>query len=191
MIHIHSYIQSLLLNLQSLYLVIYMFYQIGTLYNIYSALVIAEYAYTTRVNEKIDIYSFGVVLLELVTGREPNFGDEHTSLAEWAWKHYAEENTIDEILDGEIKKPGFLDEMKTVFTLGLICTSTLPSSRPSMKEVLQILQSCRPQDDFDRKMSGKNYDVAPLLGNDKYLASYKRNSRKIADESDDNLLFSV
>lgn len=151
-----------------------------------------EYAYTTRVNEKIDIYSFGVVLLELMTGREPNFGDEHTSLAEWAWKHYAEENTIDEILDGEMKKAGFLDEMKTVFTLGLICTSTLPSSRPSMKEVLQILQRCSPRDDIEGKISGKNYDVAPLLGNnDKYLTSYKRNSRKIADESDDNLFFSV
>lgn len=145
-------------------------------------------------NEKIDIYSFGVVLLELVTGREPNFGEEHTSLAEWAWKNYAEANSIDEMLDGEIKKPGFLDEMKTVFTLGLICTSSSPSSRPSMKEVVQILQSCRPLDEFERKMSaGKNCDVAPLLGNDdKYLASYKRSSRKIADESDDdNLIFSV
>ncbi|RVW79224.1 LRR receptor-like serine/threonine-protein kinase HSL2 [Vitis vinifera] len=41
-----------------------------------------EYAYTTKVNKKIDVYSFGVVLLELVTGREPNNGDEHMCLAE-------------------------------------------------------------------------------------------------------------
>ncbi|KAG7984193.1 hypothetical protein I3843_04G146000 [Carya illinoinensis] len=43
-----------------------------------------EYACTTRINEKIDVYSFGVIILELTTGRKANDGDEHSSLAEWA-----------------------------------------------------------------------------------------------------------
>ncbi|GFZ08529.1 kinase family with leucine-rich repeat domain-containing protein [Actinidia rufa] len=98
-----------------------------------------SYAYTTKVNEKIDVYSFGVVLLELVTGREPNDGDEHTSLAEWAWRQHGEGMSIVDALDKDIKEPMNLEEKTTVFRLGLICTSTLPSSRPSMREVLQIL----------------------------------------------------
>ncbi|GLT25494.1 hypothetical protein SLA2020_006180 [Shorea laevis] len=99
-----------------------------------------EYAYTTKVNEKFDVYSFGVVLLELVTGREANCGDEHTNLAQWAWRHYTEGRPEVEIFDPEINDPCHLEEMTLVYKLGLICTSTLPSSRPSMKEVLLFLQ---------------------------------------------------
>ncbi|GLT85464.1 hypothetical protein SLE2022_036540 [Rubroshorea leprosula] len=99
-----------------------------------------EYAYTTKVNEKFDVYSFGVVLLELVTGREANCGDEHTNLAQWAWRHYTEGRPEVEIFDPENNDPCHLEEMTLVYKLGLICTSTLPSSRPSMKEVLLFLQ---------------------------------------------------
>ncbi|KAL3633492.1 hypothetical protein CASFOL_022254 [Castilleja foliolosa] len=80
-----------------------------------------EYAYTTKVNEKIDVYSFGVVQLELVTGREPNVGDdEHTSLAEWAWDHYG---PIADALDEEIKEACFVQQMVAVFKLGVMCTN--------------------------------------------------------------------
>ncbi|KAJ6749294.1 KINASE FAMILY WITH LEUCINE-RICH REPEAT DOMAIN-CONTAINING PROTEIN [Salix purpurea] len=104
-----------------------------------------EYAYTTKVNEKIDVYSFGVVLLELATGREPNGGDdEHTSLAEWAWRRFGQGKPIFDNLDREIKESCFLQEMTTVFDLGLICTHTLPTTRPSMKDVLGILRRCSP-----------------------------------------------
>ncbi|KAK3030203.1 hypothetical protein RJ639_038713 [Escallonia herrerae] len=144
-----------------------------------------EYAYTTKVNEKIDVYSFGVVLLELVTGREPSDGAEHTSLAEWAWKHYGEGKPVGDMLDKEIEEPRYLDEMTKVFKLGLICTSTLPSSRPSVKEVLQILRRSNPLEGHEDKKVGGEYDAAPLLGNDKYLSSYKR-SKKVSDDGDDS-----
>lgn len=147
-----------------------------------------EYAYTTKVDEKIDVYSFGVVLLELVTGREPNSGEEHTSLAEWAWKHYAEEKPIVDALDKEIKEPCYLEEMISVFKLGLKCTSSSPYNRPSMKEALHILHRCKPFDDFGGKKAGKDHDVAPLLGKDKYILSYKSNSKKLMDESDNSLV---
>uniref|UniRef100_A0A2N9HST0 Serine-threonine/tyrosine-protein kinase catalytic domain-containing protein n=1 Tax=Fagus sylvatica TaxID=28930 RepID=A0A2N9HST0_FAGSY len=74
-----------------------------------------EHAHTIRVNEKIDIYSFGVILLELTTGREANDGDEHTSLAQWAWRHIQKGNPIVDALDEEVKEPCYLDEMSCVF----------------------------------------------------------------------------
>lgn len=151
-------------------------------------LLTAEYAYTTKVDEKIDVYSFGVVLLELVTGREPNSGEEHTSLAEWAWKLYAEEKPIVDALDKEIKEPRYLEEMMTVFKLGLKCTSSSPYARPSMKDTLHILHRCKPFDDFGRKKPGKDHDVAPLLGKDGHILSYKSNSKKLMDESDNSLV---
>ena len=98
---------------------------------------IAEYVYITKVNEKIDVYSFGIVLLELVTGREPN--NENMNLAEWALRHSSEGKSITDALDDEIKEPCYLEEMTKVFELGLVCTSSKPANRPSMREVLKIL----------------------------------------------------
>nr|XP_028962764.1 receptor-like protein kinase HSL1 isoform X2 [Malus domestica] len=145
-----------------------------------------EYSYTTKINEKIDVYSFGVVLLELTTGREPNCGDEHTGLAEWAWREYSEGKTITDALDGQIAKPCYLEEMTTVLKLGLICTSTLPSTRPSMKEVLHILRGHGPPEGFEVRKVGSDFDVSPLLSTATYLSSYKRGK-----EVDDSLVYSV
>uniref|UniRef100_A0A2N9G5D8 Protein kinase domain-containing protein n=1 Tax=Fagus sylvatica TaxID=28930 RepID=A0A2N9G5D8_FAGSY len=143
---------------------------------------LAEYAYTTKVNEKIDVFSFGVVLLELTTGREPN--DENMSLAQWAWRHNSEEgNSITDALDDEIKKPCYLEEMITVFKLGLICTSKSPATRPSMKEVLQILCWSGPQGVNTGKKMGS--DVAPLLGS--VSSNYKHN-KNVCEEDGDSLV---
>ncbi|KAA8521865.1 hypothetical protein F0562_012513 [Nyssa sinensis] len=149
-----------------------------------------EYAYTTKVNEKSDVYSFGVVLLELVTGRAAGDGDEHTSLAEWAWQHFGEGNFIVDALDERIKKPCYLEEMSSVFKMGLICTSKLPSERPSMKEVLQILCRYSPVEGCVGKKAGSEYDIAPRLGSGNYLSGYKC-SRKLSEEDDDSLFCSV
>ncbi|KAL8101627.1 hypothetical protein AgCh_033501 [Apium graveolens] len=143
-----------------------------------------EYAYTTKVNEKIDVFSFGVVLLEIVTGKKPNHGSEnHMNLAEWAWKHYGEGKCIADILEKDIKKDCYLEEMKTVFKLGLMCTSIMPSDRPSMKEVLQILQLSSPPESSDGKKGGE-FDVAPLLRNSPaatYLSSYRKSKNLSVD----------
>ena len=79
-----------------------------------------------------------------MTGREATNGDEHTNLAEWAWHQQGEGISIIDALDEDIKEPLFLEEKTTVFRLGLICTSPQPLSRPSMKEVLQVLRKCDP-----------------------------------------------
>lgn len=126
-----------------------------------------EYAQTTRVNEKIDVYSFGVVLLELTTGKEANHGDEYSSLAEWAWRHIQVGTDVEDILDKEIKEACYMDEICNIFKLGVMCTATLPASRPSMKEVLKILLTCNSPLSIGDKNVGF-YDSAPLLKNSKW-----------------------
>ncbi|GER32532.1 leucine-rich repeat receptor-like protein kinase [Striga asiatica] len=148
-----------------------------------------EYAYTTKVNEKIDVYSFGIVLLEIMTGKEPNIGNEHMGLAEWAWEHYGQGEPIYDALDEEIKEECFAQEMATVFKLGLMCTSSIPSNRPSMKEVLQILQRCRFS---EGKAEGDEFDADPLFGDDKYVSSYLCKSKKVSEDSEsDESLFTL
>ncbi|KAL5572543.1 hypothetical protein UlMin_022140 [Ulmus minor] len=126
-----------------------------------------EYAHTTRVNEKIDVYSFGVILLELATGREANNGEENTSITEWAWRHIQEGKPVVDIFDEEIKEPSYLDEMCSVFLLGIRCTEKSPSRRPSMKEVVYVLLRCNHPIANREKLAGLEYDAAPLLKNSK------------------------
>nr|GMD67628.1 systemin receptor SR160 [Ipomoea batatas] len=102
----------------------------------------AEYGNTRKVNVKSDIYSFGVVLLELATGKEAVTRDEDMNLAQWAHKHQRDGNSAVDVLDKEIKDPRYLEAATSVFKFGLACTSSSPSSRPSMKDILQILQRC-------------------------------------------------
>ncbi|ESW09247.1 hypothetical protein PHAVU_009G112200 [Phaseolus vulgaris] len=135
-----------------------------------------EYAYSTKINEKVDVYSFGVVLLELVTGRKPNMRGEHAcSLVEWAWEHFTEAKSLTDAFDEDIKEPRYAEEMANVFKLGLLCTSSLPSTRPSAKEIMQVLRRCCHSGSTRRRV-GNEFDIAPLLSDPRYVCSYKESN---------------
>ncbi|KAJ1265107.1 hypothetical protein BS78_08G053400 [Paspalum vaginatum] len=104
-----------------------------------------EYAYTRKVTEKVDVFGFGVVLLELTTGKKATDGGDHGSLAEWAAHHYQSGASIPDATDICIRYSGYTDEIDTLFRLGVKCTGNSPSSRPTMEDVLQILLKCSEQ----------------------------------------------
>ncbi|XP_072984556.1 uncharacterized protein [Typha latifolia] len=123
-----------------------------------------EYAYTLRVNEKSDIYSFGVVILELVTGRlpvDPEFGEK--DLVKWV------SSSIDQKGDEYVIDPKldicFKEEIIKVLNVGLLCTSSLPINRPSMRRVVKMLQEVsadqnkpKPEKKKDGKLSPYYYE---------------------------------
>ncbi|KAJ1375344.1 Serine/threonine-protein kinase, active site [Sesbania bispinosa] len=149
-----------------------------------------EYAYSTKINEKADVYSFGVVLLELVTGREPNSsGGEHaSSLVDWAWQHYSDGKCLTDAFDEDIKETRHAEAMTNVFKLGLMCTSSLPSTRPSAKDILQVLRQCCSPGSA-RKRVATEFDITPLLGDTRYISSYK-DGRSVSEHGE-SCLFSV
>ncbi|CAO2194385.1 unnamed protein product [Urochloa humidicola] len=119
-----------------------------------------EYAYTLRVNEKSDTYSFGVVLLELVTGKppvDPEFGEK--DLVKWVCCT-VEQKGVEHVLDSRVDDmAGFKDEMVRVLNIALLCASSLPINRPAMRRVVKMLQEVRaeggrlPRVDKDGKLS--------------------------------------
>ena len=137
------------------------------------------------------MYSFGVVLLELTTGRRANGGDdEHPFLADWAWHCFQERDRLIDAIDEHIRDPIYQDQVAQVFRLGLVCTAKLPPSRPSMKEVLRCLTRCEGKNLQEYALRGE-YEVARLLREQKTSGERDLEMLTVAGEDGETLDFFV
>ncbi|KAK2968129.1 hypothetical protein RJ640_001151 [Escallonia rubra] len=99
-----------------------------------------EYALRGHLTEKADVFGFGVVALEIVSGRansDASLEEERVYLLEWAW-HLHENNREVELVDANLSD---FDEnaVKRVIGVALLCTQTSPTLRPSMSRVVAML----------------------------------------------------
>ncbi|XWS47043.1 hypothetical protein CRYUN_Cryun14cG0119400 [Craigia yunnanensis] len=115
-----------------------------------------EYGYTLKVDEKIDIYSFGVVLLELLTGKrplDPELG-ESVDIVEWIRRKVGDNKALEEALDPNLGNCKHIqEEMLLVVRIALLCTAKQPKDRPSMRDVITMLGEAKP-----RRKSSSNDD---------------------------------
>ncbi|KAL5990318.1 hypothetical protein ACLOJK_011216 [Asimina triloba] len=94
-----------------------------------------ELAYTTRVTEKCDVYSFGVLAFEVIIGRHP--GDLLLSIMSSS----SRDVPLMDVLDQRLPPPTARDmnDVVSAATLALACLRTDPQSRPSMWNLSQKL----------------------------------------------------
>ncbi|KAL4581049.1 hypothetical protein LXL04_017256 [Taraxacum kok-saghyz] len=104
-----------------------------------------EYGYTYNVTEKSDIYSFGVVLMELVTGKkpvEPEFG-ENRDIVYWVHNEMRTKDDVTALVDPSITKDAKEEAVKMLSIAGH-CTMKIPALRPSMRMVVKMLEEIEP-----------------------------------------------
>ncbi|XP_062100824.1 nodulation receptor kinase-like [Humulus lupulus] len=101
-----------------------------------------EYYTTHHLSDKSDVFSFGVVLLEIISGREPlNIRRPRSEwgLVEWA-KQHARESNVDEIVDPSIKGGYHAEAMWRVVEVALLCTEPYSAYRPCMADIVRELE---------------------------------------------------
>ncbi|KAL8144489.1 hypothetical protein V2J09_017521 [Rumex salicifolius] len=114
---------------------------------------------TRKASQKSDVYSFGVLLLEVLTGKAPlksphaHNADVVVDLPRWVQSVVREEWTS-EVFDTELlRSPNAEEEMVHMLQIALACVARLPDTRPTMDQVLKMMdhlrQSAADQTDLD------------------------------------------
>ncbi|GMH10938.1 hypothetical protein Nepgr_012779 [Nepenthes gracilis] len=116
-----------------------------------------EYANSGLLNEKSDIYSFGVLVLEAITGREPidyarpadelnlfnkdySYDCDKVNLLEW-FKAMVANRRTEEVVDPILEVKPATRILKRVLLLALRCIDPDPEKRPKMSQVVRMLEA--------------------------------------------------
>ncbi|XP_054782447.1 L-type lectin-domain containing receptor kinase IV.1-like [Prosopis cineraria] len=100
-----------------------------------------EQARTGRARTRSDVYAFGAFLLEVACGRKPierESEEERVILVDWVYGLWSKGEII-EAKDGNLGREYSAEEVELVLKLGLLCSSSEPLRRPSMRQVVLYL----------------------------------------------------
>ncbi|KAK9114595.1 hypothetical protein Syun_021392 [Stephania yunnanensis] len=102
-----------------------------------------EYLSTGQSSEKTDVFGFGILLLELITGqRALEFGkaaNQKGAMLDWVKKLH-QEKQLDMLVDKDLKNNYDRIELEEMVQVALLCTQYLPGHRPKMSEVVRMLE---------------------------------------------------
>ncbi|KAK6921554.1 Protein kinase domain [Dillenia turbinata] len=104
-----------------------------------------EYAVTGRVTTKVDVFSFGVILMELITGRkalDDSQPEESMHLVTWFRRMSIKNDTFEKAIDPSIDhNEETIASIKTVAELAGHCCVREPYQRPDMSHIVNVLSS--------------------------------------------------
>ncbi|KAF8724794.1 hypothetical protein HU200_020729 [Digitaria exilis] len=152
-----------------------------------------EYASSGKLTERSDVFSFGVVLLELITGRKPvdasrPLGDE--SLVEWARPKLSralDTGDLEGLVDPRLEKKLNEAEMVRMIEAAAACIRHSASRRPRMSQVVRVLESLADIDLTNGVQPGQSqlFNVA----NTAEIRMFRRMVDGVQDDSSDLSLY--
>ncbi|KAL7130612.1 hypothetical protein ABFS83_13G146000 [Erythranthe nasuta] len=99
-----------------------------------------EYAMRGHLTEKVDVFGFGVVALEIISGRanaDSSLDQDRIYLLEWAWDCHEKKREF-EVVDGNLSEFDE-EEVRRMIGVALLCSQTSPGARPSMSRVVAMI----------------------------------------------------
>ncbi|CAN0928289.1 Somatic embryogenesis receptor kinase 1 [Linum grandiflorum] len=103
-----------------------------------------EYLSTGRSSEKIDVFAYGIMLLELITGQKPfdlaRLASEHNDLLlDWVTE-LLKDKKLEMVVDPDLQNKFVEAEVEQLIQVALLCTQVSPVGRPRMSEVVRMLE---------------------------------------------------
>ncbi|PAN14604.1 hypothetical protein PAHAL_2G423100 [Panicum hallii] len=145
-----------------------------------------ELVRTGKATPLTDVFSFGMFLLEVACGRRPIDRDDHNSrvvLVDRVIEHHRNGSILDAV-DPRLVGKFETKEAALVLKLGLMCAHPLPNLRPTMRRVVQYLDSDQPVP--DPSPSYMSYSMMSMMQNDgfdSYVMSSKPSMTSIGVSS--------
>ncbi|KAB2055753.1 hypothetical protein F383_15434 [Gossypium arboreum] len=103
-----------------------------------------EYLSTGKSSERTDVFGYGIMLLELVTGQRAidfsRLEEEDDVLLLDHVKKLEREKKLDAIVDRNLNKNYNIEEVEAMIQVALLCTQASPEERPAMSEVVRMLE---------------------------------------------------
>ncbi|KAL9993827.1 putative protein kinase RLK-Pelle-LRR-XI-1 family [Helianthus debilis subsp. tardiflorus] len=153
-----------------------------------------EYASMLKITEKSDVYSYGVVLLEIMTRKKPvdESFSEGLHVIQWVRNHLKNKKDPVQIIDRKLhgNPDTEIQEMLQALGIALLCTSNRPEDRPTMKEVVALLREIRHEATTTKEPSKETNDPSKEDSNvfGLYLSS-SVNSARLGGEGSSNCSF--
>ncbi|PRQ45532.1 putative protein kinase RLK-Pelle-LRR-IX family [Rosa chinensis] len=127
-----------------------------------------EYAVTGRVTTKVDVFSFGVILMELITGRkalDESQPEESMHLVTWFRRIFINKDSFRKAIDPTIDlDEGTLASVSTVAELAGHCSAREPYQRPDMSHAVNVLSSLvelwKPSDQSSEDIYGIDLEMS-------------------------------
>ncbi|ONK65224.1 uncharacterized protein A4U43_C07F34950 [Asparagus officinalis] len=103
-----------------------------------------EYLSTGKSSEKTDVFGYGIMLLELITGQRAFdlarlANDDDVMLLDWV-KGLLKEKQLEKLVDPDLQKNYIEAEVESLIQVALLCTQGSPGERPKMSEVVRMLE---------------------------------------------------